>query len=1393
MRLLLALLLSTCLAVASTHSPGEPFSSKERAQRYSDRVILAKPHPRHRATVEAAEATEGVHVRNKFARFGDLRVIELPASETVEKAIRRLEATGRYEFVEPDYLETPDATPNDASFATQWPLNNTGQLAGSTPGVDIKAVAAWDIIREAPNVVVAVIDNGFNLTHRDLVPNLWRNPAPTFGDVNGASFVRGARSGNVADETGHGSHVAGIIGAAGNNTFNISGIAWRVQLMAVKNSDATGSSASSDSAACIDYAVAHGARIINCSFGGTSFSQTLFTALRAARDAGVIVVTSAGNDGFNSDTSPHYPSGYLLDNVVSVGSSGPSDLASSSSDVGGLVDLFAPGTSILSLDLTNTGQVTRSGTSMAAPHVTGSLALLRAHFPNDTPRQLINRLFRGVDRGPGFTGRAHSGGRLNLLRALTGTSNRPFNDEFENRAILVGGGATLRANNAGATAEAGEPAHAGVAASSTLWWQWTAPSGGAVTVTTRGSDYDTVLGVYTGGAVNALTRVAANDDSDDLTTSRLTFTAELGVTYYFAVGGKNGATGLTVLGFGTAPANDDFANAEILPSQQSLQKAGTTVHATMQTGEPRILDLPGGVSVWYRWTAPRTGRFQVAAFSLDADLMLGVYTGSSVDALTLVASNDDTGVNNVNTDSLCTFVATAGTAYYLKVDAKDSLRPATFTLTVTDSLWQFSTDGGAISGSPTVAPDGTIFQGAGAPDPNLYAIAPDGTFKWLYRTNGSIAYASPAIGRDGTIFLGASDGRVTALKPDGKVLWERALGAGSVSVSPAIGNDGVVYLHGTDGFLYSLDPATGATRWRVVVNALSFASAAIGPDGTIYQASEAGFLYAIRPDGTQKWRFTTNGDTFSTPAIDASGNIYVTTYSTATLLCVTPAGSLRWQFSSPGEPFVSSSPTLSADGGAAYFGASDNRLYAVNTADGSQRWRVELEDAILTSTAAIDANGTIYVGCYDNRIYAINPNGTIKRTWDTALPVRSSPTIAGRTLYIGSTDAKLYALEIDAPAANGAWTQYRQNASHTGRLGGGPLALTVTPQPVSTVISLPFTLGGAASGTDPIGFQWRKDGVVIPGATYATHFVTKSTASDAGSYTLTVTNAQGTLVTAPVVVTLESLIPPRVSNFSVRSAAGAAAQTMTVAFRVGPGAAKPLLIRGIGPTLATFGVAGALADPQLQLLSGATLIVANDNWAGDAAVLAAASRANAFPLVAASRDAAVVRSLAPGSYGVQLSGVNNTTGVTLAEIYDTDSVTSEAEGMSRLTNLSARALVGTGENVFIAGFTVVGNVPKTLLIRAIGPGLASFGVTGAISDPILEVFRGATVIGRNDEWGGTTALRTAFAQAGAFPIASSTSSDSALTITLTAGVYTARITGFLGVTGVALLEIYELP
>ena len=1104
MKIVLRLALLAALVITSLARAAEApaFTAKECAQGYRDQIVLAKPRAELRARVDAEEAGARLRVRGKLSRLGDLRVVEIEGGETPVTAIARLQATGLYEFVEPDYIFHSDATPNDPSYPTQWALNNTGQLTGSTPGDDIKAPAAWNILHDAPNVVVALIDGGVRIDHADLSPNLWVNPQPTFGDINGARFVAGVRSGDVTDEGGHGTHVAGIMGATGNNGVGIAGVAWRVQLMVLKNSGADGASAASDSAACLDYAVAHGAKLVNCSFGGAVFSQTLFTAIKAARDAGVIVVTSAGNNGLSVDTSPHYPSNYLLDNIVAVGNSTPVDSASSSSDYGALVELFAPGTSIRSLDYaTTTGTIVYSGTSMAAPHVTGALALLKAQFPADTYLQLINRLLRGTDLKVSLAGRAVTTGRLNLFGALTTTTNRPFNDDYPTRAVITGNSITVRANNRGATTETGEPVHAGVVSTGSLWWEWVASRTGVITIDTSGSDFDTVLAVYSGSSLAALTPIVANDNDGAKQTSLVTCRVTTGSSYSIAVAGKAGAQGFIQLNLVEAPANDNFADAITL-SGQSTQVSGTTLNATLEPGEAALFDSAGGASVWYRWTAPRTGRFQISAFTTTFDTLLGIYTGGGLVPLTLVASNDNTGYALNNTDSRCTINAIADTVYYLKVDAKSPSGAGDFTLSITDSLWQASTKG-PITGAPAIGADGTLYFGGGFPDFKVYAVAPDGSLKWSYAANESFDNCSPAIGGDGTIYFGCYDGTVTAFAPEGTVLWQRNLNAGYTNDSPALAPDGTLFLHADDGFLYALDSKSGATKWRYDVGVHTFASPAIAPDGTIYQASDDKHLYALRPDGTLKWQFATDGTTYSAPAIDGVGNIYFTTYESSKLWSVTPAGAQRWSYAATTGSATSASPTLSADGSTVYFGDGAGFFHAVNSADGTRQWRFTLGDSVYSSTAAVDSKGVIYVGAYDGKLYALNANGTLKRTWDTGQKIRSSPAIFGATLYVGSNDEKLYAFDIGATAASGPWPQYRQNVCRVGRMVPAPvIARQPTNQSPNAGTDVTWMVAANGSAT----YQWQLNGLSLPGATSAGLTVAGIQPFNTGLYTVVATS-----------------------------------------------------------------------------------------------------------------------------------------------------------------------------------------------------------------------------------------------------------------------------------------------
>jgi uncharacterized protein (DUF1800 family) len=265
----------------------------------------------------------------------------------------------------------------------------------------------------------------------------------------------------------------------------------------------------------------------------------------------------------------------------------------------------------------------------------------------------------------------------------------------------------------------------------------------------------------------------------------------------------------------------------------------------------------------------------------------------------------------------------------------------------------------------------------------------------------------------------------------------------------------------------------------------------------------------------------------------------------------------------------------------------------------------------------------------------------------------------------------------------------------------------------------------------------------------------------------------------------------RLGNLSTRAQVGTGANIMITGFVVQEGAPKQILIRAVGARLgqAPFNVTGVLADPQLQLFNAnGVLVLANDNWA--TADLATMNSVGAFALASGSRDAALVATLSPGAYTAQVSGVNNTSGVAILEIYD-------VTGSARLMNLSTRAMVGSGANGLFSGLSVApGGGARRILVRAAGPSLAALGVPGGLGDPSIAIVDSSNrqiAGGANDNWesNGAAAMTAAFAQAGAFPF-SAGSRDAALVVDVMPGNYTIQVNGVAGTSGTALVEVYDL-
>jgi len=280
-------------------------------------------------------------------------------------------------------VATPSAQATQATdprAGESWPLDGDGPMG---------VASAWDRTTGG-DTIVAVLDTGVDLTHPDLRENLWTNPDEVAGngrdddgngvvdDAHGTDVIAG--DGDPTDDNGHGTHVAGIIGARGGNGIGTAGVAWRVRIMPVKVLDAGAGGNTVSVAQGIDYAIAEGASVINLSLAGPQRSGALDEAISRARDAGVLVVAAAGNQSRDLALLPSWPAASDAENLVAVAASDAGGALARISSFGSPVDLVAPGDTIISTAMGG-GYEWRTGTSMAAPMVAGAAALLRSAAP----------------------------------------------------------------------------------------------------------------------------------------------------------------------------------------------------------------------------------------------------------------------------------------------------------------------------------------------------------------------------------------------------------------------------------------------------------------------------------------------------------------------------------------------------------------------------------------------------------------------------------------------------------------------------------------------------------------------------------------------------------------------------------------------------------------------------------------------------------------------------------------------------------------------------------------------------------------------------------------------------------------------------------------------------
>ncbi|MGH8016896.1 MAG: immunoglobulin domain-containing protein, partial [Opitutaceae bacterium] len=989
---------------------------------------------------------------------------------------------------------------------------------------------------------------------------------------------------------------------------------------------------------------------------------------------------------------------------------------------------------------------------------------------------------------------------------------RPPNDDFASRLALVGASVQTSGTNTGATAESGEPAHSSGPARRSVWWTWTAPETGAVSIDTFGSAFDTALAIYRGATLAGLAAVASNDDASGSRQSRASFTAEAGVQYAIAVdsaGADSGSITLRLLqgaaggnpptitrqpvntpvleGFGATltvaasggaplayqwwkdgtpiegatsptfsidrsqladagsyfavvtnpdgsvnsntvtvtvaatgrPPNDDFASAAPVSFGGEVAVA-RLAGATRETGErSHGSDGSRGGTMWWRWSPFQSGQATISTEgsiteTVDTlDTVLAVYTGSSLEALTLVAENDDIDFNNGDFNSELTFFATAGTTYFIAVGGYD----------VDDT-------GIIILGLPPAASNGT----ASAPLVLLHPLT-----------------VTLSVGRTATYVVGSAGA------PNPAIRWQRSIDGGANWTDLDNGGN----ITGVSGLILEV---------------------------TNVQEVQNGELYRARLSNSA-------GTVTSNPA----------------MLTVLP----RPANDDFGAAFTIPAGTGTATGNNVGATAETNEPEHAGFGQASVWWTWQ---ANVSGPAAID---------------------TVDSDYDTVLAVYTGTSVGGLTEIVSNDDFG-DALQSRVEFTATAGTTYRIAVS--GYQGDyGSIGLSV-PNDLAPSLSLQppgntrvtnggtVTISAGATGSPAPAFQWQRS--TNGGATWA-NLVNDANFSGADTQILSINgapnafnghlfrvvaaNSLGTVTSSPTTLAVSD---PSIQllNLSTRAVSLGGDSVIIPGFVIGGTGAKRVLIRAVGPKLADLGVGDTVPDPVLSVFKhGETQALAvNDDWitqeAGRIPPATVGTQVGAFALtpsddVGPTNDAvsaAIVLDLPAGAYSTVARDKLDRTGIGIVEVYDADDPDA---GGARLVNVSNRGFVGAGPQVMIPGFVVHGSGARRYLIRAVGPKLADFGLAPGtlLANPQLSVVNGTgATIATNDDWvvqtGGTAAdVQAISTQVGAFALGpagdlpSDDQKSASLIVWLEPGNYTVLVSGANGGTGVAIAEVYEVP
>lgn len=539
----------------------------------------------------------GTRAFQTFGRTGWQR-LKIPAGLSTEKALQRFRGLSGVSLAELNYRRHLLATPNDPSYTGQWHHNQIG-----TP-------LAWETTTGSNSIVVAVIDSGLRLTHQDIAPNLWTNTGEIAGngidddsngyidDIHGWNAASNTGDPSDVDARGHGTHVAGLIGAVGNNGVGVTGVNWNARLMPLCFIDPFGDGYDSDAIECYEFLLTQksrgvNVRVVNCSWGGPNNGEALRDVIQRAGQAGILTVAAAGNGddrgiGQNIDVSPNYPASFDLDAIVSVAASDQGDYPTAWTNYSTKsVDLAAPGESINStVAYSDSAYGFMSGTSMASPIVSGAAALILSQSPNLSVAELKARLLNNVTKLPQWSDKVASGGRLNLNGVFAATtysiSGLVYRLDGSEQVPLAGAKVTISGSDS--TFNTDSQGH----------YSFTGLSSGSYTLTTSLDGYSPTSSTVTLGGADMVRNIelVTQPVATYSITGRVTNQTGTGVAdVQIFVNGSNQAAA-------TTNANGQYSLAGYVAGTYNLsaKKSGFTITAAQETPASVTLPTAGGAS-----------------------------------------------------------------------------------------------------------------------------------------------------------------------------------------------------------------------------------------------------------------------------------------------------------------------------------------------------------------------------------------------------------------------------------------------------------------------------------------------------------------------------------------------------------------------------------------------------------------------------------------------------------------------------------------------------------------------------------------------------------------------------------------------------------------------------